>query len=294
MQTNYKDVLPSDGPNLRKNFEKDAKKYRQNNQQIPHKSDDFIRLFSYNVHYWTDIESKSITYHDTMKKISFLDPDLISLQEVLIPNDGETDSFGLDYTIKDTFKPLSKYNVESIGVSKVMSTRKTLFGNVIASKFPIDKINHIYFHTGSNKEVRGAIMYIVYPPYGKPFLYINTHLDVWDDTGEIRRGQLLELFESIDKNYPKNISVVLTGDFNSLKSEDYSDDELKKLNGDFETIKYIEMNGFVDVFDKLKYTVWSGRRVDYIFIRNFYKEIVGSYIYYDNLSDHFSLIVDIS
>lgn len=289
MNRNYDGCVPSNNLSWRKAFIKDSKKYRVNNNMIPKK--DKIRLFSYNVHYWTDPDSNIITHQEIMKKINYLEPDLIGLQEVLIPENNNS-YLNDNRIIKNTLKPLDKYKIETISVSKGCSGQETTFGNLLGSKFNIQNTHKLFFK--NNKvENRGAILTIVEPIYGKSFLLIVLHLDVYDDKGDIRRKQLEELFEYIDKTYPKNIAIMMMGDFNCLKEEDYTDD-ISKPQGDYDTIKMIEEWGLEDVFDKLNYSVWSARRVDYIFIKNFNYEVSGTYVYYDDLSDHFALIVDMS
>lgn len=285
---NYSQCIPTSSSTLVKSFLADAKRYRKYNDLIPNKSGNIIRILTYNVHYWTDLGSKNVTAAEIMKKILMLNPNLIGLQEVLIPKERDVYS-DYGWSIRNIFRPLKDYTLETISVCKVCCRQDTTFGNLLGSNLPLSQVQKILF---PNKyESRGAIMGIIQPPTGKKFLYIVTHLDVFDESGEIRREELNLLFQFIEKNYPKNIPTILTGDFNCLKYEDYSDRD--RPTGDFDTIRKIEEYGFTDVFEGLKYSVWSGRRVDYVFVKNFYREIDGTYVYYDDLSDHFALIVDI-
>lgn len=284
---NYKGCVPSTNKCWKKTFVRDSKKYgNKKNSIIPLKTNNFIRIFSYNVHYWTDITSNNITHKYILEKIKFLNPNILGLQEVLIPQDGNKDvSSSLGWTIKDVFKELlDEYKIETIGVSDTSCSKGTRFGNLLASKNNVSTVERIIFNTVGEK--RGAIMGIV-----EGILFIVVHLDVWDNSGKTRRKQLVELFNFIDKRYDKNMEMIMVGDFNCLQRKDYEDNS--NISGDFETIRVINEYGFEDIFNELNYTVWSGRRVDYIFVKNFYREIIGKYVYYDDLSDHFSLILDI-
>lgn len=280
---NYINCSPSSNVSWKKTFIRDSKKYSKNNTIIPSKSDNVVRILSYNVHYWSDISASNITNKYIIQKIKYLNPDVFGLQEVLIPPNGSNDvSSNLGWSIKDVFKGL-EYKIETIGVSDVLSSNGTKFGNLLASR-DISKVGRIIFSTDGEK--RGAIMGIV-----DKILYIVVHLDVWDESGNLRRKQMEELFDYLNKNYDRHMEMVMVGDFNCLQREDYGENTL--IKGDFETVRMINENGFDDVFDGLNYTVWSGRRVDYMFVKNFERDIVGKYVYYDDLSDHFSLILDI-
>lgn len=138
----------------------------------------------------------------------------------------------------------------------------------------------------------------------KGLILITTHLDVFDYSGEVRRKQLNQILDIL-KSMPANseeekVPIVIIGDFNALKYEDYNNATLswlKKNRGtDFETVKLLEDYGFQDVFieGSLKYTSWAARRIDYVYVKNIpLSSIKNTYTYYSNASDHIPLIVDI-
>ena len=253
-----------------------------------------IRVMTYNVHYWTDPYSKEINHAEITKMIRALDPDVIGLQEVIIPGDKETDSHSTyGWTIKNTFGPLEReYNVHACRASKVMSRGKTGFGNVLATKCD----GHIDTLTlPGNGEARSAVI-------GKLALGIVVcvvHLDVGDRTGDTRRHQISTVMKYLDERYPDSPKMMI-GDFNCLRHGDYTDDDLVWINdnspdtADYDTTKLIEKNGYRDLFaGECKYSVWTGRRVDYMFVKDFSYDIVDARVVYTPASDHLPLFVDL-
>jgi endonuclease/exonuclease/phosphatase family metal-dependent hydrolase len=275
-------------------FQKDMDNYSCFNQIIPQKTANTIRIFCLNVHYWTSIDSKTINHPQIIQIIEQLRPDIVALQEVLIPGDGEKDSHCVNnFTIKGTFRSLNRYQIITSNTSKNMCVGKTQFGNVLASTSSLSDINIVKLP--AKKESRSAIIGKLKLSNNDEILIINLHLDVYDKTGQIRRDQIKNIMYNLDNI---DLPIIMMGDFNSLRKNDYTESENVWLANnspggiDYETIELVESYGFTDVFTNLKYSVWSGRRVDYIFVKNFKRTITGTYLYYDDLSDHISLIMD--
>nr|QBK86464.1 MAG: endonuclease/exonuclease/phosphatase family protein [Marseillevirus LCMAC102] len=280
-------------------YKTDLKICKTFNHLIPQKSQNVIRFMTYNVHFWTDPSGKK-TFDKFVTHIKNLQPDIIGLQEVLIPGPHSRHSHSsLGWSIKNTFSPLYKmgYKIKSCGASKTASLGQTSFGNVLASSLPI--VSSDFFILDTPQEPRCVIIGEIKLPDGQNILIVIVHLDVYDLTGKTRRRQLKMVFERIDSY--GNLPTIIMGDFNSLKYDDYSFSEKEWLkrnsqgNVDYETIEMLKTKGFQDVFERpLKYTVWTGRRVDYIFGRNFPYKVSGTYIYYSDSSDHLPLIADIN
>lgn len=135
----------------------------------------------------------------------------------------------------------------------------------------------------------------------KKISMVLTHLDVFDETEDTRHSQMCEILKkwsSID---------LIMGDFNSLRKNDYSKDEWLSIKSDdkdrhvitkYKVITEIE-KFFTDSFvvcdtSPPKISVWSNRRVDYIYVNNdFDSELIGSYIYPTLISDHYPIYVDL-
>jgi len=193
---------------------------------------------------------------------------------------------------------------------------RSFFGNVIFSK-PQMNVDGVQAYS-LNSEVQGRSLVITYYPgilvegakwYG--LIVATTHLDVFDDTSAVRKRQAAEVVNLVSSFRPieyvmtedasQSIPTILMGDFNCLKREDYTETEIEwlKVNNqdqelDFDTIKIFEDAGFVDVFNKLKYSVRTARRVDYMMIRNIpLSAIASTNVHYTAASDHIPLVLDL-
>ena len=112
----------------------------------------------------------------------------------------------------------------------------------------------------------------------------------------------------------KTTNVVIMGDFNSYRRDDYSEEDLDKLKkikkyhgwpDIFETPKKIRSLGYVDSFVKFfkttkqkgnfpKNTSKYGGRVDFIFVnKEISFPILGCYVMFTELSDHLPNICDL-
>jgi endonuclease/exonuclease/phosphatase family metal-dependent hydrolase len=134
------------------------------------------------------------------------------------------------------------------------------------------------------------------------FQIIGTHLDVYDNTEITRCTQMDIIMKHIN-----SANAIILGDLNSLRIEDYSPKEWNEIlqidkNRGIVTktdlVKKIEKNGFIDSFvfsEKIppKITVWSGRRVDYIFIKTNKKIKIETDIVKTVCSDHYPIYVDL-
>jgi endonuclease/exonuclease/phosphatase family metal-dependent hydrolase len=203
-------------------------------------------------------------------------------------------------------------NVASSAASTTHSLEGTFFGNALLStkKYPMWLAQGLTLpshYQGRSATISSFPNIKLRGVKESGILVISIHLDVFDDTGATRKKQiqyLLDYLNSIEEI--RDAPIIIMGDFNALKQEDYTSFELQWLKDnnqraplEFETIKMMENAGFQDVFHlqnpcSLKSTTWAARRVDYIFIKNIPVESIHStYVYYSDASDHCPIIVDL-
>ena len=136
----------------------------------------------------------------------------------------------------------------------------------------------------------------------KELKIIACHLDVFDETEETRKKQILQILNEIDNSY------LLLGDLNSLRKSDYTQEEwiefeynaiMRDTKANTLVTDLIEKNNFIDCWNFInknppKVTVWSMRRVDYMFVgKDFMHKINNCNLLIDSTSDHFPLYMDI-
>lgn len=259
-----------------------------------------IRLVTFNIHYWKNIkdEPSHLLIYNALRNIK---ADVVALQEVLIPeNIRDEDIYHSDgVCISDILSPLSyTYNVNRCIASHAKCGKDTGYGNILALHN-----RHITTSTSSilldsDIEQRCAV-FTTTNINGIPFVFASIHLDVFDDTNNTRMIQCKKILDYVGEKY-NGYCVVLCGDFNCMQCSDYTKDEVGWLNKnstgiDFDTVEYIRSRGFIDVTGTIKYSVWTGRRVDYIFMKkeDASRFKVDAYVYYSDSSDHFPIIVDI-
>ena len=135
---------------------------------------------------------------------------------------------------------------------------------------------------------------------------LGTHLDVYDETGETRAQQVDELFHYIESGPPRPCWV-LAGDMNALRRQDYSDEEWtrivehdrqRQIKPDTNVIAKLEQQGFVDCFEACKtkppsFSTWSGRRIDYCFLKSVMWKVQQAMAHPSAASDHLPVICDL-
>ena len=136
---------------------------------------------------------------------------------------------------------------------------------------------------------------------------LNTHLDVFDLTENLRYQQTKKILNYINK-LPKNDIILLGGDFNSIDKEDYSDSFYKNIVSQhpkhvpknmrvIKTLKHsmydVKILHNIPIMRSVKneITVWAMRRVDYFFINK--KIPVYFYVHTNSASDHYLIYCDI-
>jgi endonuclease/exonuclease/phosphatase family metal-dependent hydrolase len=180
------------------------------------------------------------------------------------------------------------------------------FGNMILVKdnIIIKKISKELYISGY-KESKKCIVNLVVEYQNILISIYNIHLDVWDRTGKCRLEQIDKLLKKVEMDTCPNI--ILTGDFNSIKKSDYSEDErnaLKKFyskytKNPFKEIAWIISKGFKDVAseyfkDQIIPTVWSKQRVDFFFVNKGFKlDILQYHTHTIFGSDHFPISIEL-
>jgi endonuclease/exonuclease/phosphatase family metal-dependent hydrolase len=209
------------------------------------------------------------------------------------------------WTIEDVFELFEErdygYRSQCMG-SSTHSKEQTYFGNILLSKPSLDIPEGLPL----TSYVEGGL------EYGRcaTFAYLsdydlvvcNLHLDVFDKTGKTRIREIDQIIRYLNQRYANTPTIVM-GDLNALKRSDYTDLEVRWLAKnnqgfplDFQTIDTLGSAGFTDVFNEgsFKYSVWSARRIDFIFVRNItIEKIISTGVMYTPVSDHLPIFVDI-
>lgn len=250
------------------------------------KSNDCLRVATYNVNMWKNAELKN-NITAIFNTINNIQADIICLNEALFFNNNKFTLSMFDKKMKE------------LGYAHIICCNN--YGiNIVASKFPID-YNEI-INLGKDP-IKKQNRYCVYCKILGFDIY-SLHLDVYDESENTRLLQIKKIINKI-KNPEKTI---ILGDFNSLSKKDYTNIEWNLLCNDdikrgvvtqTKVTDELENNNFIDSFHILnkippKVTVWSMRRVDYIYLnKNFGNSINNCFTYQTLSSDHFPIIMDI-
>lgn len=264
-----------------------------------------LRLLSINTHYSFRPFRPSARHVDQshiQRLVKHLQPSICGLQEV---------AKGGGLTLEQLLSAFSMAAVASCrasdvagGLSNVLLTTPTLHANMIGS---VDL--HQNLEPSFQVSEGRCAAYAVFPlPTGgtnhAQNLYVyNTHLDVWDKTGQLRLHEAKRLLDHIasvigDGQDP----VIVMGDLNETDGRDCTPlhrEWLQSLRGqEDQALQLFYRSGFVDaaqlIGTRLPITVWSGKRVDYILCKNVAAtRIERVFVIPSLLSDHFWLGVDV-
>ena len=268
-------------------------------ERIYKKSDNHnLMITSYNVHFFSPAIIEKISQErvaqgikNLLKFCSETKSDIIIVQEALF-----------DSEIIAIFKKVgyipSVCNTKKIGIY--------YFGNMILIKdnITIKKISNELYISGY-KGSKKCIVNVVVEYHNTMISIYNIHLDVWDRTGKCRLEQIDKLLKKVEMDTCPNI--ILTGDFNSIKKSDYSEDEINALKkfyekytkNPFKEIAWIISKGFKDVAseyfkDQIIPTVWSKQRVDFFFVNKDFKlDILQYHTHTISGSDHFPISIEL-
>lgn len=131
---------------------------------------------------------------------------------------------------------------------------------------------------------------------------VGLHLDVYDESGATRLKQLQQLQRLLDEMKPQPGVCILAGDFNAVRSRDYTEQQLAKMREhdkardvltELRTLEFVENSmKFRDCFDLCQVrppvcSTWSGRRIDFVYLKAQDKARVTSAFYWPSTSsDH--------
>jgi len=264
------------------------------NQQFKPKINDNIRIMSFNVHFWKNYKN-NYTKNDILKVIENSDADIIGLQEATF--------FGNSFSEKNKFIN----DIELLGYIyyKMCNDRYGL--NILLSKnkiidYQIIKlVRRSQFLVKSRDEQRYALICKIQLSEDEIINIVLTHLDVHDETEITRLEQIKQILSVMPSK------SIIIGDFNSLRKKDYVADRWNQIVSNnkergLDTMTLvtdiIESNNFFDSFDicfkKCDVSVWSMRRVDYIYIsQDFPYTIRDSNVLATESSDHYPIYIDI-
>lgn len=283
-----KDLSEADSSVLVDSYIRDTKKFGR----LRHRGDKRgLKVVCYNVHYWFGPKEK-LGLDAIVKVIGALEADVLCLQEVVMPTKGDRVESSDGWSRDDFYSVFEQMGYKYRSVCKadtVHSSGSSVFGNVIFSKMPFDK--SMALTLAGYKQGRCLALAVI-----RDLVIASVHLDVFDDTGKTRRKEIRNALDFIENNFPDK-PVILCGDFNSLRKDDYSSSEIEWLRRnspsklDFETIQEVEREGFTDSFNGIKFSAWSARRVDFMFTKNL--RVESSSVMYSSASDHIPLVIEV-
>ncbi len=257
-----------------------------NAEILPHESSN-IRIMTYNVHGFKNRQNEK-KLDEIINIIVKINPQILIIQEVFV--------FVKSQTIvqNDLMNILRSKGYEYITFSKNGSNLVCSIHNFFCRELDLGK--------DDIKKISRNALICSFPDLND-LIVIGTHLDVFDDTGKTRIKQIIKIINELEISENHNKSCIISGDLNSLRKTDYNDLEWNNLvTTDLkrnvitveDVIPIIENSGFVDSFfscsKSLKVSVWSGRRVDYIFGKNII--FVRTAPYEITMSDHFPIYAD--
>lgn len=271
-------VIRKSVPQMIEEYEVLVSRLRHLNKRLHKKIPGTFRLMTYNVHGWADARY-SDNKSDIQELISLLAPDYVGLQEVISREDELTG------------------DIDHVALAPTNINRGTISGNMCWSR---STINNVDLVLSKHKHGDRCFLFTQIEVDQVPLIVGVIHCDY--KSREDRFRDIQKISEYIEQ-YP-NRPMILMGDFNAIQAEDYSYKRRQELLqddrrfSDFESIAYFHRltdNTFTEVFEgKLcEFSVWSNRRVDYIFHRNLPWNKIRADIYYTDLSDHLPIIMDI-
>jgi endonuclease/exonuclease/phosphatase family metal-dependent hydrolase len=246
-----------------------------------------IRIMTFNIQMFKNLDQRD-SFDELECLIKESDSDIIFLYEALFFTTEQKKKFS-EMKICSKYKYI-KYCNNKYGI------------NILLSKFPIVEHSILQLAKDPIKKMNRYCIIATIEINNQKIKLAGTHLDVFDNTEQTRFTQIEQILSNIDEEY------ILLGDFNSLRRKDYSNDEWnyiiddsKKRNTDAHTLvtDIVEKNGFMECWDfcgktSPKITVWSMKRVDYIYIgKKFNYKINNVETHFTCASDHLPLYLDI-
>jgi endonuclease/exonuclease/phosphatase family metal-dependent hydrolase len=218
---------------------------------------DKVTIVSYNIHSGLD-KDMAPSLDNIIKFLSLSKADIICLQEV-------NESAKVGFQVSSLQQKLGMYLHFGANVIKTGMN----YGLVNYSKYPIIDQNHTFL--SSSREQRGMLHSVV-NVNGKDLNVINVHLGLDKEERRKQMNEIIKYVSKLEKPY------VLVGDFN----QSYLD---------------VDKNYFKDVAKELKQDhilthITTLNRIDYILTSDDV-EIVSYDVLFENMSDHYPIIVKI-
>lgn len=248
------------------------------------------RFLTFNVHMWKNYNMKN-SYMEIIEVVKESNADVVGLQEAMI------------FDKKISVRYINDF--EKMGYMYHLVCNEKHGINMLFSKYPISNTNKLKLKQDPiQKLVRHAIFADVHFSENNIVKVCVTHLDVYDET-ELTRLDQIKAIENELKKFP-DISIVIMGDFNSLRAKDYTEIEWNQIQThDFKrnvisqtlVTDYLEEHRFREASDitcvNIKMSVWAMRRVDYIYTLNMNANIICYKTYPTGVSDHYPVYMDI-
>lgn len=272
---------------LAKLFNIDILKYHVHNEWLKNKDSDALRICSYNVHFFRDRITNEDVTDDILYSIKMINPDLLCMQEfpkdkVLISKIKKEFNFNYHFYCIDsqqyigniTFSKKKFIDKECVYLPKV---------NKLGDQRMINKTNGKW--TKSSDLIN----------------LLNIHLEVKDPKNNVRVKQINKVDNLVKNEYNQDDKIIILGDFNALP--DYYNKEINnwierntKYHNiedfiDYNTSSVLKNSNFIDATPNIPFTVWSARRVDYIFVRGL--KVIQSGPVYVYGSDHLPIVADV-
>jgi endonuclease/exonuclease/phosphatase family metal-dependent hydrolase len=250
------------------------------NNTIPEKTNNLLRIATFNIHYFTDIWEQQDTYNDVLYAIIELNPDIIILQEAIIGGDVEINS-SLNVDVSDLYNDLAEIGYKKFAMcNSVPSWFEAVYGNIILVKNDLlyiclqGKKNNDLFEEKRNKLVCETLdesiytfskaeevaivaggqigtketrcyIYIKIPFQDRNLHIYGTHLDV--GTEMTRANQIDEILKNINNKMKDDPTTfmdvfIILGDFNTIDPTDYEGTSKEK---EIKANPFLKNNGAV-------------------------------------------------
>lgn len=260
-------------------FQNDIKK---NFKDFETKLTNNVRFLTFNVHFWKNFNNKN-KYEEIVELIKESNADVVGLQEAML----------FDKTIQNKYKK----DFEKIGYQYQIVANEKHGINILLSKYPIIDFKILKLKQDPIRKLNRYAIFATIDIVCK-FNVVVTHLDVYDESEETRLNQIQTIIGELSKL--PNLETIMMGDFNSLRRNDYTNDHWNAIMKHDLKRNVIPMTLVSDYLEKQQYftndlnmSVWSMRRVDYIYTKNMKSKTTLFSSYPSDLSDHYPVYLDL-
>jgi endonuclease/exonuclease/phosphatase family metal-dependent hydrolase len=255
---------------LKNQYTQDCKRANEDGVKIrPRSTEALIRTLQWNIHAWTtahDEESSKIT-NGFMDSIFDVDADVVILNEY---HWGETDCRHADF----------EQELRSRGYALFCGTVEC--PTAVATRLRVLEAREVRLSAE-----RSALALLVATPEMENIWVIGTHLDHLD--GDLRKKEISILLEDLKSNVGEDERIIVAGDFNQQRQQDYTPVEWKRISDSMKRRYVCEDDGVSAMLQNMKFkcawsdlsfpdcnwetirppaTHWSGTVIDYSYGRN--------------------------